>query len=255
MELKGRVFVVSGGGSGLGAATVARLVNEGARVVIADIDVARGTAVAERLGGAALFQRTDVVDEASLAAAIAAGVDRFGRIDGAVGCAGVALAERLVGREGPHMLDHFRRVIEVNLIGMFNLMRLTAAQLVDRVPDPTGERGVLIATASIAAFDGQVGQAAYAASKGGIVGMTLPIARDLARHGIRMMTIAPGIFDTPILEGLPGEVRTQLGAQVPFPSRLGQPEEFAALVVHIIQNQMLNGEVIRLDGALRMPPR
>ncbi|NBU29067.1 MAG: SDR family oxidoreductase, partial [Caulobacteraceae bacterium] len=180
---------------------------------------------------------------------------RFGGLHGAVGCAGIAVAERTVGRGGAHDLALFRRVIDVNLVGMFNLIRLAAARMAEQEPGVDGARGVVIATASIAAYDGQVGQAAYAASKGGVVGMTLPIARDLARLGIRMMTVAPGLFDTPILAGLPEEIRTQLGAQAPYPPRLGKPVEFADLVAHIIRNEMLNGEVIRLDGALRMPPR
>lgn len=255
MELRERVFVVSGGGSGLGAATCARLVAGGARVVIADLDAASGNGVATRLGAGAVFHRTDVTEAGSVEGVMALALRHFGRLDGAVGCAGIALAERVVGREGAHELEHFRRVIEVNLVGMFNLVRLTAATLAKREPDANGTRGVIIATASIAAYDGQIGQAAYSASKGGIVGMTLPIARDLARHGIRMMTIAPGLFDTPLLAGLPPEVRQELGGQPPFPARLGHPDEYAALVEHIIENEMLNGEVIRLDGALRMPPR
>ena len=255
MEIRGRVFIVSGGASGLGAATVARLVAEGARVVIADIDPDRGADEATRYGEAVIYQQVDVTDAGSLAVAIDLAVERFGGLHGAIGCAGIALAERTVGRSGPHSLDLFRRVIDVNLVGMFNLIRLAATRIAEEKPGPDGERGVIIATASIAAYDGQVGQAAYAASKGGIVGLTLPVARDLARLGIRMMTIAPGLFDTPILEGLPDEVRIQLGGQAPFPARLGRPEEFAMLVTHILRNEMLNGEVVRLDGALRMPPR
>lgn len=270
MELRERVFLVSGGGSGLGAAAATRLVAGGARVVIADLDAPSGEAVAARLGPGAIFHHTDVTADVTADAAAAGGstpgagsiegaidlaLRHFGRLDGAVGCAGIALAERVVGREGAHPLEHFRRVIEVNLVGMFNLIRMTAATLAKRQPDASGTRGVIVATASIAAYDGQIGQAAYAASKGGIVAMTLPIARDLARHGIRMMTIAPGLFDTPLLAGLPPEVRQELGGQAPFPARLGHPDEYAALVAHIIENEMLNGEVIRLDGALRMPPR
>lgn len=256
MEIRDRVFIVSGGGSGLGAAVVARLVAEGARVVIADIDAERGGGEAARYGDeTALFQKVDVTDEASVATAVEVAVRRFGGLHGAVGCAGIAVAERTVGRGGAHDLALFRRVIDVNLVGMFNLIRLAAARMAEQEPGVDGARGVVIATASIAAYDGQVGQAAYAASKGGIVGMTLPIARDLARLGIRMMTVAPGLFDTPILAGLPEEIRTQLGAQAPYPPRLGKPVEFADLVAHIIRNEMLNGEVIRLDGALRMPPR
>jgi NAD(P)-dependent dehydrogenase (short-subunit alcohol dehydrogenase family) len=255
MEIRDRVFIVSGGASGLGAATVGQLVAEGARVVIADIDPARGAAEAARYGHEVVFQHVDVADSASVEAAIEVAVTRYGGLHGAVGCAGIALAERTVGRSGPHGLELFQRVVDINLVGTFNLIRLAATQMSRQDPGPDGERGVIIATASIAAYDGQVGQAAYAASKGGIVSMTLPIARDLSRLGIRMMTVAPGLFDTPILDGLPVEVRSQLGGQVPFPARLGRPEEFASLVSHILRNVMLNGEVIRLDGALRMPPR
>lgn len=255
MQIREKVFIVSGGASGLGAATVSQLVTEGARVVIADIDADRGRALAARCGSDVCFQLTDVTSEESLGAAIGVAVERFGGLHGAIGCAGIAIADRTVGRSGPHRLDLFRRVIDINLLGMFNLIRLAADQMARQDCGADGERGIIVATSSIAAYDGQTGQAAYAASKGGIVALTLPVARDLARHGIRMMTIAPGIFDTPILEGLPDEIRTQLGAQAPFPGRLGRPEEFARLVVHIVQNQMLNGEVIRLDGALRLPPR
>lgn len=272
MEIRGRVFIVTGGGSGLGAATVARLAAEGGRVVIADIDPDRGRAEAAQYGEEVLYQWVDVTDAESLTAAIDLAVARFGGLHGAIGCAGIAPAERTLGRSGPHSLDLFRRVIDVNLVGMFNLIRLAAARIAEESPgsagtdgtdgtagsarsESDGERGVIIATASIAAYDGQVGQAAYAASKGGIVGLTLPVARDLARFGIRMMTIAPGLFETPLLAGLPEEVRTQLGGQSPFPARLGRPEEFAMLVTHILRNGMLNGEVVRLDGALRMPPR
>lgn len=256
MELRDRVYLVSGGASGLGAATVVKLAVEGAFVLIADIDSDRGQEVAARFrDGRVAFRKVDVSDAASVAGAVEEAVKRFGGLQGVVGCAGIAMAERVINRHGPHDLDLFCRVININLVGMFNLIRLAAARMAEQAPAGDQERGVIIATASIAAFEGQIGQAAYAASKGGIVGMTLPIARDLARHAIRMVTIAPGLFDTPILSELPAEVRTELGAMVPFPPRLGRPEEFADLVTHIIRNQMLNGEVIRLDGALRMPPR
>lgn len=255
MDLKQRVFLVSGGGSGLGAATVRRLVAEGVRVVIADLDVERGEALAAELGEATAFHSTDVREEAAVGAAIGIAVERYGRLDGAVCCAGIGWAEKTVGRESVHALASFRRVIEVNLLGTFNVARLAAAQMARQDALPTGERGVIVCTASIAAYDGQMGQVAYAASKGGVVGMTLPLARDLARYGIRVMTIAPGLFETPLLAGLPEEVRSSLGREVPFPSRLGHPDEFASLVVQIARNEMLNGSVIRLDGALRMPPR
>ncbi len=257
MDLSERVILVTGGASGLGAATGRALVAEGAAVVLADIDGARGEALAAQIvaeDGRASFVRTDVTDEESVAAAIAEAVRLHGGLHGVVGCAGIGLAEKTVGKNGPHSLPAFRRVIEINLIGTFNVIRLAAARMATQEPMASGERGVIICTASIAAFDGQIGQAAYAASKAGIVGMTLPIARDLARSGIRVMTIAPGLFDTPLLQGLPEEVRTVLGARVPFPSRLGDPAEFASLALHILRNEMLNGEVIRLDGALRMPP-
>jgi NAD(P)-dependent dehydrogenase (short-subunit alcohol dehydrogenase family) len=255
MELKERVFLVSGGGSGLGAATVRRLVAEGARVVIADLDGERGAALAVELGDVTSYHSTDVREEAAVGAAISMAVERFGRLDGAVCCAGIGWAEKTIGRESVHALASFRRVIEVNLLGTFNVARLAAAQMARQPPLATGERGVIVCTASIAAFEGQMGQVAYAASKGGVVGMTLPLARDLARLSIRVMTIAPGLFETPLLAGLPVEVRTSLGQEVPFPSRLGHPDEFASLVVQIAQNEMLNGSVIRLDGALRMPPK
>jgi NAD(P)-dependent dehydrogenase (short-subunit alcohol dehydrogenase family) len=207
------------------------------------------------LGANARFVQANVSDEESVKLAIETAVSAFGALHGAVNCAGVGVAERTVGKEGPHSLASFKRVIEINLIGAFNVIRLAAARMAQQEPNAGGERGVIINTASIAAFDGQIGQAAYSASKGGIVGMTLPIARDLARIGIRVVTIAPGLFDTPLLAGLPSEVKQTLGAQVPFPSRLGAPAEYAALAKHIIENEMLNGEVIRLDGALRMPPK
>jgi NAD(P)-dependent dehydrogenase (short-subunit alcohol dehydrogenase family) len=235
---------------------VSRLLAEaGGNVVIADINKAKGEALAAELGANARFVETNVTDEASVQNVVATTVSTFGALRGAINCAGIGVAEKTVGKEGPHSLVTFRRVIEVNLIGTFNVIRLAAAQMAGQEPNASGERGVIVNTASVAAFDGQIGQAAYSASKGGIVGMTLPIARDLARTGIRVVTIAPGLFDTPLLAGLPEEVKKVLGAQVPFPARLGRPDEYAALAKHIIENEMLNGEVIRLDGALRMPPK
>src|SRR5215208_6041366 len=255
MQIQSSVFLISGGGSGLGAATARMVVEQGGRVVLADINADAGNAVAGELGEPARFIQTDVTDEASVQAAIATAVETFGGLHGAVCCAGIGPAERVVGRNGPHSLASFTKVITVNLIGTFNVIRLTGVAMQGNEPGPSGERGVIVDTASVAAFDGQIGQAAYAASKGGIVAMTLPIAREFARFGIRVMTIAPGIFETPLVETLPEEARESLGNQVPFPSRLGEPAEYAALAKHIIENRMLNGEVIRLDGAIRMAPR
>jgi NAD(P)-dependent dehydrogenase (short-subunit alcohol dehydrogenase family) len=255
MQISGKVFVVTGGGSGLGAAVARRLVAEGARVVVADVNEVAGAAIAAELGQAAKFVRTDVTDEADGARAISTAMDQFGHLHGLVNCAGIAPGEKVLGREGPHALASFTRAIGINLIGTFNMIRLAAEAIAKQEPDAGGGRGVIINTASIAAYDGQIGQAAYAASKGGVVSMTLPIARELARHGIRVVTIAPGIFETPMMAGLPQDVQDSLGASVPFPSRLGRPQEFAALAQHIIENDMLNGEVIRLDGALRMAPK
>ncbi len=246
---------MSGGASGLGGATSRLLAESGANVVVADINREKGEALANEFGANARFVETNVTDEESVKNAVATAVSAFGALHGAINCAGIGVAEKTVGKDGPHSLASFKRVIEVNLIGTFNVIRLAAAQMARQEPNAGGERGVIVNTASIAAFDGQIGQAAYSASKGGIVGMTLPIARDLARSGIRVVTIAPGIFDTPLLGKLPEDVRQSLGAQVPFPSRLGQPPEFAALAKQIIENSMLNGEVIRLDGALRMAPK
>lgn len=254
MQISGNTFLVSGGASGLGGATSRLLAASGAYVVIADINKEKGSALAAELGLNALFVETNVADEESVKNAVAKAA-LFGPLRGAINCAGIGTAEKTVGKDGPHALASFKRVIEVNLIGTFNVIRLAAAQMSSQEPNASGERGVIVNTASIAAFDGQIGQAAYSASKGGIVGMTLPIARDLARSGIRIVTIAPGLFDTPLLSGLPEDVKKVLGAQVPFPSRLGDPAEYAALAKHIIENEMLNGEVIRLDGALRMPPK
>jgi NAD(P)-dependent dehydrogenase (short-subunit alcohol dehydrogenase family) len=261
VNIDGRTFLVSGGGSGLGAATARLLAENGANVVIADLNAETGAATAEEIGARARFVRTNVSSERDVAAAVATAEEVFGGLDGAVSCAGIGAAIKTVGKEGPHPLDAFKRVIEVNLIGTFNVIRLTAGSILRRLgPRPKDdpnveERGVLVNTASVAAFDGQIGQAAYSASKGGVVGMTLPIARDLAREGIRCVTIAPGLFDTPLLAGLPEPARRSLETQVPFPSRLGQPEEYARLAKAILENPMLNGEVIRLDGAIRMAPR
>jgi NAD(P)-dependent dehydrogenase (short-subunit alcohol dehydrogenase family) len=249
MRIEGAGAFVAGGASGLGAATARRLAGAGARVTIADVAADKGEALAAELGAA--FTHCDVTDAAQVEAAVeAAGALRI-----SVCCAGVGWAEKTAGRRGPHSFEPFRTVINVNLIGTFNVLRLASAAMLGNEPDGQGERGVCINTASIAAYDGQIGQLAYSASKGGIVGMTLPAARDLASSGIRVVTIAPGLFDTPLLAGLPEEARIALGEQVPHPHRLGRPEEYGDLAAHIVENPMLNGEVIRLDGALRMPPR
>ena len=252
MKIAGSVYVVTGGASGLGAATAQHLVEQGGKVVLADIGEAAGAALADKLGAAARFVRCDVTDEASMQAVIDTALDAFGGLHGLVCCAGIAPGEKVVGRDGPHALDTFVRGLMVNLAGTFNPIRLAAHAMSTAQPNADGERGVIITTASVAAFDGQLGQATYAASKAGVVGMTLPIARELARFGIRIMTIAPGIFETPMLRGLPQEVQDSLGRTVPFPSRLGRAGEYAQLVQAICENPMLNGEVIRLDGALRM---
>jgi len=255
MQLKGSTFIVTGGASGLGEASARALAGGGANVVIADMQAERGESVAKELGAAARFVKCDVTSEADAKSVVDAALKMFGGLQGLINCAGIGGAEKTVGKEGPHALASFARIVNVNLIGTFNMIRLAADAMAKGRPNAGGERGVIVNTASVAAFDGQIGQAAYSASKGGIVGMTLPIARDLARSGIRVMTIAPGIFATPMLKGLPQEVQDSLGAQVPFPSRLGQPDEYAALVRHIVENAMLNGEVIRLDGAIRMAPK
>jgi NAD(P)-dependent dehydrogenase (short-subunit alcohol dehydrogenase family) len=248
MKIEGRTFLVAGGGSGLGAATAGMLAAEGANVVVADLK-------GEAAGDTVRFVETDVTDEDSVRGAIEDALQSFGGLHGAINCAGVASAEKVLGREGPHSLDSFAKVVEINLVGTFNVVRLAAEVMVKNEPAASGERGVIVNTASVAAFDGQIGQVAYAASKGGVVALTLPVARELAASGIRVVAIAPGIFDTPMMAGLPEAARESLGKQVPFPSRLGRPEEYAALVRHIVENEMLNGEVIRLDGAIRMAPR
>lgn len=255
MQLQNKGVLVTGGASGLGEACVRLLSQAGARVVIADLNEELGTALARELGNSALFVKTNVVEEESTQAAVKAAVDTFGGLHVEINCAGIGIAERVLGKNGPHSLASFTRVIQVNLIGTFNAIRLSAAAMSTNEPTEGDERGVIINTASVAAFDGQIGQAAYSASKGGVVSMTLPIARELARFGIRVMTIAPGTFDTPMLAGASEAVRNSLAQQVPFPSRLGRPDEYAALAKHIIENEMLNGEVIRLDGAIRMQPR
>ena len=254
MQLDGRTFLVAGGSSGLGAACVRRLTGRGAGVVIADIDPA-GHRLAQVVGDRAVFALMDVTDEASIAAAVAVALDRFGGLHGAIACAGVLGTEKVLGREGIVSPSNFRRVIEINLVGTFNVVRIAADAIRDQPPAEDGERGVIVTTSSIASEEGQIGQAAYAASKGGVAAMTLPIARELARHGIRIMTVAPGVFETPMMAGLPDDARRSLAEQVPFPHRFGDPEEFAALVEHIIENRMLNGTTIRLDGALRMQAR
>jgi 3-hydroxyacyl-CoA dehydrogenase / 3-hydroxy-2-methylbutyryl-CoA dehydrogenase len=255
MKIEDAGALVTGGASGLGEAVVRGLHEGGAHVVIADLNADKGEALAAELGERASFAPTNVTEEGPVEAAVAAaaGAPRGLRI--AVGCAGIGWAQRVTGKQGPHPLDLFSNVVGVNLIGMFNTLRLASTAMNENEPDEEGERGVFVSTASIAAFDGQIGQIAYAASKGGIVGMTLPAARDLASRGIRVLAIAPGLFDTPLLAALPEDARAALGASIPFPSRLGRPAEFAALVAAIAENPMLNGETIRLDGAIRMPPK
>ncbi len=255
MQIAKHVFIVTGGASGLGAATARLLVAEGASVVIADTNRSSGEAVARELGASARFALTDVTSENDAQAAVDLALSAFGHLHSLVNCAGVAPSERVLGREGPHRLDTFARAVNVNLVGTFNMVRLAAVAISKESAGEDGERGVIVNSASIAAYDGQIGQAAYAASKGGVVASTLPIARELARFGIRVVTIAPGIFATPMVAGFPPEVQEELGKSAPFPARLGQPVEFAALVKHICENTMLNGETIRLDGALRMAPR
>jgi NAD(P)-dependent dehydrogenase (short-subunit alcohol dehydrogenase family) len=255
MQIANHVFLVTGGASGLGAATARLLVSEGGSVVIADTNRAAGEALAAELGPSARFALTDVTSEPDAQAAIDLALSAFGHLHSLVNCAGVAPSERVVGREGPHRLETFARTVSINLIGTFNMIRVAAAAIAKEPPGYDGERGVIVNSASIAAYDGQIGQAAYAASKGGVVALTLPIARELARFGIRVVTIAPGVFATPMVADFSPEVQDALAKSVPFPARLGQPAEFAALVQHICENPMLNGETIRLDGALRMAPR
>lgn len=255
MNLHNRTILITGGGSGLGAATARLLSKAGAKVVLADVNREAGEATTASIGPAARFAPVDVVNEEQVQAAIELAVSEFGGLDGLVNCAGIAIAERVTGRNSIHNLGHFAKVIAVNLTGTFNCIRLAAAAMAQNEPNDDGERGVIVNTASVAAFDGQIGQAAYSASKGGVVAMTLPIARELARSGIRVCTIAPGIMDTPMLAGLPEAARKSLGEQVPFPARLGSPDEYAALAQHIFENAYLNGEVIRLDGGIRMAPR
>ncbi|ABR63874.1 SDR family NAD(P)-dependent oxidoreductase [Sinorhizobium medicae] len=255
MQLRSRVFIVTGASSGLGAAVTRMLAGEGAIVLALDVKPQAGEKLAAELGATVHFRNVDVTNEADATEALAFGRREFGRLHGLVNCAGTAPGEKILGRNGPHGLDSFARAVAVNLVGTFNMMRLAAEVMSQGEPDAEGERGVIINTASIAAFDGQIGQAAYAASKGGVAALTLPAARELARFGIRVVAIAPGIFDTPMMAGMPQDVQDALAASVPFPPRLGRAEEYAALVKHVCENTMLNGEVIRLDGALRMAPR
>jgi len=255
VELKNSIVLVTGAASGLGEACVRLCLERGGKAIILDRDADKGRTLAAELGDAAHFVQADVTSESEVSAAVNLAYESFGGLNVVVNCAGVGWAGRTVSKDGPHALDLFETVIKINLIGTFNVIRLAAARMMNNEPNAAGERGVIINTASVAAFDGQIGQAAYSASKGGIVGMTLPIARDLSRNGIRVMTIAPGLFDTPLLGMLPEEARISLGQQVPFPPRLGQPSEYAHLAAAIVENSMLNGETIRLDGAIRMSPR
>ena len=255
MDIKGKTFIVTGGGSGLGAGTAKVFAAAGANVIVADMNAETGEAMAAELGGQAKFCTCNVTDEAQVAGAITLAQESFGGLHGAVNCAGIGSAMKVVSKMGAHPLDLFKLVLDVNLTGTFNVIRLVSEVLTQSEADAGGERGVFINTASVAAFDGQIGQAAYSASKGGVVGMTLPIARELARFGIRVVTIAPGLFDTPMLAQVPEEARKALAAGIPFPQRFGTPEEFGAMAKHIVENSMLNGETIRLDGALRMQPK
>jgi len=252
MEIKDAVIVITGGASGLGEACVRSFLKLGAKISILDFAEERGKAIASELGADALFCRTDVTQESDVQAAIDQTMDRFGAVHAAINCAGVGTPAKVLGKEGPMPMDHFNKVLQINLMGTMNVIRLAAQRMVENPPGEDGEKGVVINTASVAAFDGQIGQAAYSASKAAVAGMTLPIAREFAEYGLRVMTIAPGIFATPMLKGLPENVQEALGKMVPFPKRVGTPGEFAALVQHILENRMLNGEVIRLDGAIRM---
>ena len=255
MKLENGCFLITGGASGLGAATAKLLVSKGAKVVIADLNEVGGHALATELGDQARFAKVNVVNEDDVKAAIAIAVKEFGGLQGAINCAGIGQPAKVLGKEGPQSLEVFSKIININLIGTFNVIRLAAAAMATQEPNEEGERGVLINTASVAAYDGQIGQPAYSASKAGVVGMTLPIARELARSGIRIVTIAPGLFETPMMAGLPQEVQDALGRSVPFPPRLGRPDEFAHMAQAIIENTMLNGETIRLDGAIRLAPK
>ena len=256
MKMQDISAIVTGGASGLGEATVKNIVENGGKVTIIDRSEDKGITLAESLGNEnVLFMKADVTNEAEIQDAISKTIQTFGKINAVVNCAGIGVGEKVVSKDKVHDLDRFRKVIEVNLVGTFNVIRLAAEKMVQNDPNEEGERGVVINTASVAAFEGQIGQAAYSASKGGIVGMTLPLARDLARSGVRVMTIAPGLIDTPLFGGLPEQARAALGAMVPFPPRLGYPSEYAMLVKSIIENPMLNGETIRLDGAIRMQPK
>ncbi len=255
MQIAGNTFLVTGGASGLGSGVVRKFAGMGAKIVIMDVNEEGGNALAAELGDAVIFHKTDVTDEANVQAAVDNAKASFGAIHGVVNCAGIAIGERVLGRQGPHRLESFSRVININLIGSFNVLRLAGVEMAKNEANDGGERGVIINTASVAAYDGQIGQAAYAASKGGLVGMTLPIARELARTGIRCNTIAPGIFGTPMLGGMTEEIQQALASAVPFPKRLGTPEDYAKLAQHIVENDMLNGETIRLDGAIRLAPK
>ena len=255
LRVEHSTFFVTGGGSGLGAATARAFAENGANVVLADVDEEGGERTASEIGDRARFVRADVTDEGSVEAALDETVEAFGALDGVVNCAGIGPAAKVVGRKGVHDLGLFQKTVGINLVGTFNVIRLAAVRMAENEPNAEGERGVIVNTASVAAYDGQIGQAAYAASKGGVVALTLPVARELASYGIRVATIAPGIFETPMLAALPDEAKDSLGKQVPFPPRLGRPDEYAALAKHIVENAMLNGEVIRLDGAIRMAPR
>ncbi|HEU0203114.1 MAG TPA: 3-hydroxyacyl-CoA dehydrogenase [Burkholderiaceae bacterium] len=254
MQVKDNVFIVTGGASGLGGAVSRMLADQGGQVVIADVQIDKGEALARELGNRARFVKCDVTSEGDAKAAVAAAL-AAGPLRGLINCAGIAIGEKIIGKDGPHRLDSFARVLQINVVGTFNMIRLTAEAMNNQDPTADGERGVMLNTASVAAFDGQIGQAAYSASKGAVVAMTLPVARDLARSGIRVVTIAPGIFETPMLLGMPPEIQESLSKQVPFPSRLGKPAEYAHLVRAILENVMLNGETIRLDGAIRMQPK
>jgi NAD(P)-dependent dehydrogenase (short-subunit alcohol dehydrogenase family) len=255
MHIKGSTFIVTGGASGLGEGTARMIVEHGGNVVLADLQADAGEALAKALGPTARYAKCDVTSEDDAKAVVATAATQFGGLQGLVNCAGIAWGEKTVGKEGPHSLAHFTRVVQINLIGTFNMIRLAAELMAKGTPTHEGERGVIVNTASVAAFDGQIGQVAYAASKGGVAALTLPVARDLSPVGIRVMTIAPGIFETPMLKGLPQNVQDSLGKQVPFPSRLGRAAEYASLAKQIIENVMLNGEVIRLDGAIRLAPK